>query len=379
MKKMSFLLITLLLLLSGCGDTREIDQRTIVLGMGIDIEENGEYMVTVQVPILMPQGQQTGDGNNNEFETISAKGKYVWEAIANIEAATPTVLYFGHLKAITIGEKLAKFGVDHILDLLDRRAPLANEVYLIIIREKNKVEEFLEAESPLVSLPALYLDRFFNADQKVSRTKEVRLFEFRRDSNMIANTALIPFAYKDDKIHIEDMGILKDQKLVGELNGHEVGISNLLKEDKVKNMNYSFEVEEGDSTIEASVRTDLSMDFTYEKSNPIHINLTISGKGELVYLLPSKVRTTQKTIDTLTEVVERRVTEDISKTVKKMKEIKVEPWLLGHRIWAKDHEYFQSLNWNESGWVDSIFNVNVSIEIDQTGQKGMLDKKKIGR
>src|SRR5690554_3755440 len=224
--------LLLVTLFTGCADTREIDNRTIVLGMGID-KEKDEYIVTMQIAILMPQESEGKEsGQSNEFETITARGKHIWDAIGVIEAATPTVLYFGHLKAIVLGENLARQGLNEIEDFLDRRAPLANEVYLLVIRNKNTVEEFLENESPLVSLPALYIDRFFTAEQKIARTDAVKLFEYRRDTNMISGSAMIPLGYIDSEIHIEDMAIFQDQKLVGELVGKEAGIGTLLKDNQ---------------------------------------------------------------------------------------------------------------------------------------------------
>ncbi|ADU30480.1 Ger(x)C family spore germination protein [Evansella cellulosilytica] len=378
-KQIALYIIITLLLLSGCTtDSREIDQRTMILGMGIDIGENGEYIVSVQVPVIVPT-ENSGALSANEYETIIAKGESVWEAISQIEAYTPTVLFFGHLKAVMIGERIARQGLQDILDVLDRRAPLANQIYLLIIRESNEVSDFLEEESNLISLPSLYIDRFFHADQKVSRTGPVKLFEFRRDINMVSNAGFIPLAYSDGNIVIEDKAVIKNGKLVGQLVGKEAGVSHLLRDLQLENANYSIDLEQNGTEINVSARLKGTADMDIKKTDPVEIDLDVNLKGELVHLSEQAFRSTKDHMDEITETLENEVKKDLEHTINKMKEINVEPWLIGHQIWAKHYDHFKQLNWEETGWRDSVFHINVQVEMEQTGQRGMLEKKKLGR
>lgn len=62
-----------------------------------------------------------------------------------------------------------------------------------------------------------------------------------------------------------------------------------------------------------------------------------------------------------------------------MKAKNVEPWLMGHRIWASDYDYFKSLNWEDTGWRDSEFAVTTNFTIEHSGQRGVFEKEKVGR
>ncbi|MCD8508660.1 MAG: hypothetical protein LRY73_01280, partial [Bacillus sp. (in: Bacteria)] len=75
----------------------------------------------------------------------------------------------------------------------------------------------------------------------------------------------------------------------------------------------------------------------------------------------------------------KQLEKEIRNVIAKMKEINVEPWLLGHRVWAMDYKFFDTLNWEETGWQQAEFNINVDFKVEMTGQRGMLEKKKIGR
>ncbi|MBU9721434.1 MULTISPECIES: Ger(x)C family spore germination protein [Bacillaceae] len=378
MKKFGLVIIALILCTSCTTDSREIDQRTMILGMGIDKDQKtDDFIITMQVPVITPQ--EGGGLSASEFETISGKGETLWEAISNIEAYTPTVLFFGHLKAVVIGENLARSGVYEVLDLLDRRAPLANQVYLVVVRSRNEVNDFLDQESPLISLPSLYLDRFFNADQKLSRSREVKLFEFRRDMNMVFNAATLPFAYNDVNIVIEDMAVFHKGKLVGELTGSEAGKSELIKHRILENMNYNVAFDQEGHEVTVSARVGSTVDINYEKTNPVDLTLDISGKAEIVHLSEHDFRTTKDHLNKIQEKLEEEIKEETERTIQKMKDINVEPWLIGHEIWAKNYEFYKTLDWEETGWVDSNVTVNVEIEVEQTGQRSVLEKKKLGR
>lgn len=128
-----------------------------------------------------------------------------------------------------------------------------------------------------------------------------------------------------------------------------------------------------------SFQTNLTMNFNYENTNPVKITLDVKGKAEVVHLPEQKTESSVKKLDELVKDLESRLEKDIMQMIKKMKSANVEPWLMGHRIWSSDHRYFETLNWEEKGWVDSEITCNIDIEVEKTGQRGLLEKVKIGR
>lgn len=378
------LLIFCLIFLTSCiDDSREIDHRSMIVGMGVDLVdkgENQEFLVTLQIPILLSGTTEGGaSGSVKEFETFNATGETILDAVSQIEAQTPTVLFFGHLKVLMIGENVAKHGLGGVIDFCDRLPQVANQIFLLVI-EKGSAKEFIEEESPLVTLPALYLNRFFQAEQKIARTKDVKLFEYRRDANMISRAATLPLANVDHKIVIEGMGVFKDHKLVAKLDTYEVGISELLKKNNVKHINYTTSVtkEEKDVKIGLS-RGELKAKIRYEKDDPVKVTIDVKGEGEITEIGTVAVHVSQDLVEKASRQLEKDIKSLIEQTISKMKAKNVEPWLIGHRIWAMDPRYFESLDWDETGWRNSQIEVNVQFEIEHTGQKGFLGKKKIGR
>lgn len=386
--KLFLVLNMCLFLLTSCiDDAREIDHRSMIVGMAIDTVKNDEnedlFAVTVQIPLILSgTGDEGGlSGSINEFETVNATGETILDAIAQIESMTPTVVFFGHLKVVTVSEELARQGLGKVIDFFDRLPQVANQIYLLVVQDST-AEDFINQESPLVALPSLYLNRFFQANQKISRTKDVKLFEYRRDLNMISNAGTIPLAriVEDKKIVIEGMGVFHNHKLVSKLNDGEVGISELLKNNEVSDLNFTTTIYANNIEEKVSItRGDLRAKISFEKEHPVTINVKIKGKGEIAEVGNIGIKVSNELISKVKVRLGENLEELVRETMSKMQRENVEPWLIGHRIWAMDHQFFETLNWEESGWKDSIVNVFVEFEIEHTGQKGYLGKTKIGR
>ncbi|MFN7252725.1 MAG: Ger(x)C family spore germination protein [Anaerobacillus sp.] len=380
------IVVTCLINLTSCiKDAREIDHRSMIVGMGIDtVKDSGDeqlYEVTLQIPILLSGGQEgIPSGSVSEFETFSAKGAMLLDTVAEIEAMTPTVLFFGHLKVVTISEELAREGLDKVIDFIDRLPQVANQIYLMIIND-GTAEEFITQESPLVSLPALYLNRFFQADQKISRTKDVKLFEYRRDANMISKASTIPLGkIVDNKIVIEGMGVFVDHKMIGELVNIEVAISELLKGNKVSDMNYTTVININNREEKVAVsRGDLKAKINFDKTTPLTVKISIKGNAEIAEVENIGTKVSNDVVNKVNLKMENEIERLVKETIKKMKALNAEPWLIGHRLWATDPDFFAMLNWEENGWRDSVVEIDVDFEVVNTGQKGFLGKRKIGR
>ncbi|MBU8906872.1 Ger(x)C family spore germination C-terminal domain-containing protein [Desertibacillus haloalkaliphilus] len=373
--------MSLLVLCSGCQtDLRELDDRSLILGLAIDKGDVEEYSVGVQIPIFGGAGSSGGAELTREFEVKSEEGDSIQDALANIEAITPTVLFLGQLKVVTISEEVAKENLEPVLDQLSRDSAIASRVLLLVIKEVD-AETFINTESPLVNLPSLYLDRFFDADQKIGRSRDTKLFEYLRDSTTVSRAATIPVGtLTEEGLMIEGMGVFKDHQLVGELAKSEVSVSQLLKNERLEFMNYSITLEEeGEEIKVALTRVEFTPKLSFQKTNPVQFELELRGSGDVVELSRPMVEAEIGFIKKIEEKMEEEIKAEVERTITKMQELNVEPWLLGQRIWVDDYEFYEELGWHDSGWQNAEFNVSVDFTVQVTGQKEIFQKKKVGR
>ncbi|WP_088103991.1 Ger(x)C family spore germination protein [Halalkalibacter urbisdiaboli] len=365
--------VVLLIVLTGClYDSRELDHRSLIMGMAIEEGKEHLFSITIQLPVLT-QGTETGTGPSaREFETFTAEADTLWDALSELESVTPSILFFGHMKTVMISEAVAKEHLPKVLDLLARESSVGSQVYLLVI--EGSAKEFLQAESPLVSLPSLYVNRYFSSDQKLSRSQGVKLYEYRRDSNTISNVATLPLAkIEDNVIKIQGMAFFKNDHLVEKLQGNLVGLSELMKEDRLDFMNYTTVVE--DHKVNLS-RIKLTQDVDFDETNPVQFHLKIKGKGEVIAIDDINKMIDNELIDKINKKMEQEIKTDIEQLINKLQQKNIEPWLMGQRIWGLNPSYFNKLKWEEEGWKNAQFTVDVKFNITNTGQRDLFTKER---
>lgn len=91
------LLLAAVLPLCGCYDAREIDERDFVQMMAVDVLDDGQYQVTLAV----------GDDVGN-LSSRTGVGDTLAQAMASPEAKQSRTIYYGHTRAILLGETVLK-------------------------------------------------------------------------------------------------------------------------------------------------------------------------------------------------------------------------------------------------------------------------------
>jgi spore germination protein KC len=120
----TFLFLVMIVLLTGCWNRRELNDMSIVMGMGVDkLERTQEYRVSYQIvnPGAVASGTGGGSGGSGTPVTVySGTGKTLFEAIRKTSQKVPRQPFFSHMQLLVIGEAAAKDGIEKIFDFFDR-------------------------------------------------------------------------------------------------------------------------------------------------------------------------------------------------------------------------------------------------------------------
>lgn len=81
-----FLVISLMLPLTGCWDIRYLDKLGVVIALGVDDDPSGKFLYEVTVQVVLPQNATTGDGggDGSPVMTLTEKGDTMFEAIRKL-------------------------------------------------------------------------------------------------------------------------------------------------------------------------------------------------------------------------------------------------------------------------------------------------------
>ncbi len=105
------LLIMSFLVVTGCWDRVELNDRAFIIATGIDKDqESGKMVTTLQVivPEKIDTATKKGGGENAAVQIVSAKGSTVYETLQYIKFELMKKPYFQHNRILVIGEQAAK-------------------------------------------------------------------------------------------------------------------------------------------------------------------------------------------------------------------------------------------------------------------------------
>lgn len=134
-------LLLILLLVTGCWNRRELNDLGVVVGVGVDLTEDGMLEVTMAVALAQggTQSQDQGGAGGQEQSQrtkviLRETGKTFSEAIRLAELTSPRRLALHHVQVVVLGERLAEQGVDLFLDHLLRSNQIRLTSQILLLR-----------------------------------------------------------------------------------------------------------------------------------------------------------------------------------------------------------------------------------------------------
>lgn len=383
MKKYTFVLLILSLVLTGCWDRRELNEIAITLALGIDkVDEEFQLTAQVVVPSEVSMKQSSGRSTVTLFQ---ATGETIFEAFRKMTIDSPRKIYPGHLRMLVIGEELAKAGVGESLDLLSRDWELRSDFYVVVAKDKTAAE-ILNVTTPIESIPA---NKMFNtlktSEENWAVTKGVTLDEllgdFITDGKDAVLTGIQVFGNQEvgsskqnvesitpaAQIQYDYLAVFRQDKLVGWLNESESKGYNYII-DSVKSTVASISCpEEGKVSIEV-INSKSELKGKINKGEP-EVNVTIEVEGNVGEVECHIDMKDTKTIDALEKSYEKELKEIVHQTIETLqKQYKSDIFGFGQAIHRSNPKTWKKIKnrWDEE-FTELTVNVEVDMKIRDTG------------
>ena len=134
MKSKIIILIFIIFMLSGCYDSKELNNISILTATEISKDGNN-FIVNAQV--VNPQSPDKTTIKQAPFIIYQGVGKSIQEAYRNIKLESSRYLYPDHLQIMIINEKLANEDISQILDFYLRDPSIRTEFNVLIGHDDN--------------------------------------------------------------------------------------------------------------------------------------------------------------------------------------------------------------------------------------------------
>ncbi len=371
--KRLILVISLIIICTGCFNYSELNDYAIATGMAIDKSDDG-----YEVSMLISNSPKSSEKN---YTTVvySGKGKTIYEAIKEIGLISPKELYIGHLSILIISDSVAKDGINSVLEFL-LQEPRSKKNFYIALSKGNKAKDVLSITSPLTDFPSQNLATNLKATTNlqgsisaidfntllyklVNKGVDLTLNGFVivgdikdgvKESNMETNK---PASY----IKLTNQAIFKDDKLIAWANKNESRGINIIN-DKIHEMYIRVKCDNGDIVVDTNtLETKKSVD---KKGN---ITLNTTGKASISEITCDIDLTKPSNIKRIENKVNNKIKELELKAINLSKKYSTDIFGIGLMYYQDYPRIYNKIKDYDKFYKNIKFKTSVDIKINTSG------------
>ena len=375
---------SLIFLLSGCYNYRELNDIAIVSAIGIE-KKDDLYNMTFQIMNTKKGGN---DGNSAEsqpkFITYNESGKTIQGISRKIISESPRRLYLNHVQVLIISEELAKDGIIDILDWFARDSESQKDFYVLISKDPNKV---LSTLTSIETLNSKKIADNIKTNSKFLGTTEETTFEdvlatYINDKQELTLPSIklsgnikssdqssnIETSNPEAKIYLSNTAVFKDDKMLGYLTNDESLAINFIK-NKIKNTIIEYKCDDKNYITSEifNVKTKLEI----EKDKIPTVKIKVKGNANINEINCDLDLENSKIIKKINNDLEKEIKNLITSSIYSVNN-KYNTDIYGFEdlFYKKDTKNYEKIKEN---WDDNFKNLNIDVNVDiNLSEKGTI-------
>ncbi|WHY95130.1 Ger(x)C family spore germination protein [Peribacillus simplex] len=376
------------LLISGCSNYRELNELGVIIGMGIDHNDDPDNPYKVTYQVINPSGlsqTSTSGGKGLAVINYTVTARSLVEAYSKASAIIPRENNFSHLSLIIIGEELARNGLDLLFDAVDRGKNQRVSVPIFIARGKT-AEYLLGVIEPLEMTPGKNIISTTKSEQSdYGSTNEVLLYETisalmsegkdvslpgisirnnSKEAKKISNFETTAPAY----IEAKGLALFRKGKMVRWLDGETARGVQFVTSD-IKRTDVVIPCSEKGIVTITAIRVKSKMKTKIHHEKPvIHTNLNVMG--EMMQTSCDLDISDPKLLSEYERKLENELKKQIKRTISITQKEKSDVFGFGDALSRTNPDYWRlhKKNWDNL-FSDAEISMNVTVDIINSGMR----------
>jgi len=235
------------ILLTGCWDRREIEERAVVLAISVDVakpeaaqkESEVSHLrdinpvpkhpmiriaAQIAVPGRIPLGPGEGGGSDiKPVWILEAVGHTVDDALLLMQQQVSDELFFGHLRVILVSEAFARSGMGNLNDYFRRHPEVRRLAWLAVT--KGRAAPLMKSAPELERVPALYLLSMFDHAVEMGQYPNEFVGMFWSKMSSLGTEPNLPYIrlLKTGNVEISGLAYFRGEEMVGFTKPLEIG------------------------------------------------------------------------------------------------------------------------------------------------------------
>ncbi len=388
--KIIFLSLVFILALTGCFDKVELEERALVLAIGIDkytkendtnTEKTGEekrFIVSMAMPEVS-EGEKSGNSNQQADPMSEDKGKSINEAIKIAEGSSvaSTIelidtymsknLYYGHTKVVVLGKEILEDEnmLKEVIDALERNNEISRKI--IVLGTTEIAQDILQTIPKDEKMLGIYINDFYKNNKKNSSfTYSVDLEDIIQQLLSIGDTAIPNIQIVDDDVRLTGLIALKDGKYISYLDDTTTkGLLWIIDKKSLGEIAIPFE----NGYVSTSIfKKKIEKNF-YEQDNKIVCQFIINIEGNISeYKLGKNIMIDTEKYKMIEDEISKYVKNEIENSINTISQLNVDIIGLKELIRKNEYSLYDKYNLENNNIYDYVnFDIQCNTKIKGSG------------
>jgi spore germination protein KC len=379
----------LLPLVTGCWDRLEIEERAVILGIGIDEAEPSEekeegeishlrgslpspsgdmLKVTAQVAIpgRIPLGPGEGGGGSGAGQkpvwVLSVVGHTLEDAFNNLQQEIAAQLFFGHLRVIVVSKKLAQSNLSNISDNLRRNPDVRRTNWMVV--SEGRAEDLMKMAPQLERVPTLYLLATMDRAVQMGKLPNAFVGTFWTADSALGIEPFLPYVklVENGNMQISGLAFFSGQKMVGHSEPLEIGAYMGIKGLEPGGYSVLTKIPDTETNVTFQVtsrkaRTDIAI-----KNGRPQFHIKLHNEGNLREKSNENAKLATKVITKIEDQLSEQADKAYIALIKKTQEKGSDIFGFGEYVRAKEPKYWNEHIKTKEKWRELYKDVDVKVE-----------------
>lgn len=354
--------------LTGCNGSRELNKISIVMGIGIDKgEDPNTVKTTVQIAKVSDiKNSPQSSGNkldNGGYLNLTTTRESISEAVKAFNRKLNRQLLFSHNQVIIFGDDAAKNGIERYIDFFLRHRETRLLVWMLVA--KGPADRILDLKPTIEKTAAMSIGELVRNQDNVSQVPTIDLKDFvsKLMSKTTSPVAPIIEVSKDDKnkiAYLSETAVFKKDKMVGILNIMETrGL--LWGTNGIKNGVVAISKPNDKESVNVKTTHAKSKMTPEIKDGKTTIKIEIKQEGDLQEQTSSEDYANPKAFAMLENEEENIIKKEVIAAVEKAKYLNADVFGFGDNIYQHYPKEWVKM---QNSWNEIFKNINVDVQVE---------------
>lgn len=363
--RLVILTLTLALLMTGCWDAKDVDQRSFVMGIAFDLAETEDrYVMTIELPVLSGfASQSSGEGPKSVM--FSTVGTSVAQMATHFESRTWRELFFGHTQAIIISGDAARKSIRPFLDFFDRNPRIDRRLTLFI--SQGEAQEIFKTKDPREDLVSVYLNQMLNTLTNTALVVKMNFQDSLRNLESNGDTILPRVRSSGTEAVIAGGALIKDYKLIAWLGENETRAAAFL----YNNVSGGLIVVNVDDNLYAyAMRSASSETKAKLKDNQLIFEIEVKSEGDIIEVYYEEAQGPSAfDIAKIEDKLNQLIANEILHLVTKLQDLKTDPIGFDRLVFRSYPKFWKehAKDWKDKIFPQAKFEIKTTFRVRRTG------------